>query len=112
MMADPPTSMPTTPPPRPPESKVAPPDPTKCAACDRVFKLGDYVCLPNEPPALLFCRTCFAKDRVPGRVFLYQAGKVSSVARARLLKNQKRLARMAKNQAKARKRIIAQSGAA
>jgi hypothetical protein len=105
MMAEPSTEMPSTSVgPLPVQKIAAPPDPTKCVACERVFRLGDYVCLPNEPPQLLFCRTCFSKDRVPGKVFLYQGGKASSVGRARLLKNKTRLERMAKKQAKGKKR--------
>jgi hypothetical protein len=53
---------------------------------------------------LTFCKTCFAKDNVPGRILLYTvSAKSSSVDRARLLKNKKRLERMAKAQAKGKK---------
>ena len=103
MMAEPSTEMPTTPPPLSPQEEVS--DHSKCVSCGRKFKLGDYVCLPLKPPVLTFCKTCFSKDNVPGRILLYTvSAKPSSMDRERLLKNKKRLERMAKKQAKGKKR--------
>lgn len=101
--------------PQPQPAKTAKPEPkmTKCAGCERAFKMGDLAFFPASETKVeeLFCRGCVRKDKVQCRVLTYGAGRPSSVGRDRARKNNKRLARMAKRQKKAANRAASQKAA-